>query len=212
MRMSIVHKHIKKQIDWGLRWLYSRSTIRSTIEALLRRYITTDQRPPAHSVYHPPPLPESLPTGRWVAQIWSALRRKISARIPWNLRALPLNECQRNGSRGHGRFEQDYCSGERAAFAQGIGFGANARRPVSRVVRSTRRKCRADTSPRQLFSREKEANRLGPRCSPRRNLTLAVVVGIAVLTCQLAEYYLRAVGRCATCAMGMMGMFKWLRK
>ena len=125
---------------------------------------------------------------------------------------MEVKTCYWNGSRGHGRFDQDYCSGERAAFAQGIGFGANARRPVSRVVRSTRRKCRADTSPRQLVSREKEASPLDPRCSPRRNLTLAVVVGIVVLTCQLAEYYLRAVGRCATCAMGMMGMFKWLRK
>ena len=125
---------------------------------------------------------------------------------------MEVKTCYWNGSRGRGRFEQDYCSGERAAFAQATGFGANARRPVSRVVRSTRRKCRADTSPRQPASREKEASRLDTRCSPPRNLTLAVVVGIAVLTCQLAEHYLRAVGRYATCAMGMMGMFKWLRK
>ncbi|XP_031841792.1 uncharacterized protein LOC116431042 isoform X2 [Nomia melanderi] len=113
--------------------------------------------------------------------------------------------------RGHSRFGQDIGSG--AVIVQGIGFGGKARRqPISRVVRSVRRKCRGETDARHpVVSREKEADRHVRRSSASR-LAIAFVACATVLTCHLAEFYLRAIGRCATCAMGMMGMFKWLRK
>ncbi|XP_076643353.1 uncharacterized protein LOC143353714 isoform X2 [Halictus rubicundus] len=120
-----------------------------------------------------------------------------------------------NSSRGHGRFGQDIGSG--AANVQGIGFSRNAKRLSVRSVR-TRGNCRAETGARQLVvSREKDADRLDrldplDRRSPASRIVIALITSVTVLTCQLAESYLLAVGRCATCAMGMMGMFKWLRK
>ncbi|XP_033330052.2 uncharacterized protein LOC117222460 isoform X2 [Megalopta genalis] len=118
-------------------------------------------------------------------------------------------------TRGHRRFGQDIGSG--AAIEQGIRFSRNASwQPVSRVVRSVRRKCRAKTGARQpVVSREKEADwpdQLDWRISLPSRLVIALITGVTVFTCQLAESYLLAVSRGATCAMGMMGMFKWLRK
>ncbi|CAK9798569.1 Inactive serine/threonine-protein kinase TEX14 [Anthophora plagiata] len=118
---------------------------------------------------------------------------------------------RKKNSQGYGRFVKDIGSGDRQVIVSRLGFRANSRQPVSRVVRSVRRKYRGDTSAHQAISCEKEANRLDPRAS-RSELTFSVLVGIAVFTCQLVKSYLRVVGRCATCAMGMMGMFKWLRK
>lgn len=104
------------------------------------------------------------------------------------------------------RHDQDTHSGDRR-----LGWRRNGEGAASSVVRSVRRKCRAGSSSRQPVSREKEASRGDSRAS-RTNLTFTALVGVAVFTCQLIESYLTAVCRCATCAMGMMGMFKWLRK
>lgn len=116
----------------------------------------------------------------------------------------PWRSARSKGMQGYRRHVQDTRSGDRR-----LGWRRNGERAASSVVRSVRRKCRAGSSSRQPVSREKEASRGDSRAS-RTNLT--ALVGVAVFTCQLVESYLTAVCRCATCAMGMMGMFKWLRK
>ncbi|XP_076394374.1 uncharacterized protein LOC100880685 isoform X2 [Megachile rotundata] len=127
---------------------------------------------------------------------------------------MNLKQLYRNNWQGYRGFKQDIGSGDRAAIVPQLEFEANGKRSVSRVVRSVRRKCRGGTSVRQTVvavSREKEADRLDPYASSRSKLLIAVFVGIVVFICQLVDSYLRAVCRCATCVMGMMGMFKWLR-
>ena len=127
---------------------------------------------------------------------------------------MNLKQLYRNKSQGYRRFDQDIGSGDRSTIVPRLEFEANGERSVSRVVRSVRRKCRGDTNVRQpgVVSRGKEADRHDLHASSHSKLLIAVFLGIAVLTCHLIDSYLRAVYRCATCAMGMMGMFKWLRK
>lgn len=126
------------------------------------------------------------------------LRSSLRFYCPWRRIA------RSKGMQGYRRHVQDTRSGDRR-----LGRRRNGERAASSVVR---RKCRGRSSSRQPVSRENEASRCDSR-APRTNLTaFTALVGVAVFTCQLIEPYLTAVCRCATCAMGMMGMFKWLRK
>ncbi|KOX75689.1 Inactive serine/threonine-protein kinase TEX14, partial [Melipona quadrifasciata] len=71
---------------------------------------------------------------------------------------------------------------------------------------SVRRKCRNGTSFRQsAVSCEKQ----GEQCNSRANFSAFL---FATFTCQFFGLYFRTIARCATCALGMMGMFKWLKK
>ncbi|KAK1127786.1 hypothetical protein K0M31_003272 [Melipona bicolor] len=74
---------------------------------------------------------------------------------------------------------------------------------------SVRRKCRNGTSFRQSAvscgKQEYQCN----SCGSRGNF---FAFPFARVACQLFGLYLRVVARCATCALGMMGMFKWLKK
>ncbi|OAD60903.1 EF-hand domain-containing family member A2 [Eufriesea mexicana] len=149
-----------------------------------------------------------------VEKLVSFIFKRIMLGFSFHTSVNSIEDCKpgrrSKSTEGYGRFGKDIGSGDDRR-ATVLGLGGNGERPVSRVVRSVRRKCRGGTSAREAVSRETEANWFDSR-APRSNLTLTVLVGLAVFTCQFVQPYLRTVGRCATCAMGMMGMFKWLRK
>ncbi|XP_033301661.1 uncharacterized protein LOC117206431 isoform X1 [Bombus bifarius] len=109
-------------------------------------------------------------------------------------------------------------SGGRRVVIARLGFTENGEEADSCVVRSVRSECRYGTSTSTsasagqfVVSCEKQANQLDSYAS-RSNFVFTVIFGIVVFTCHFVETNLHTVGRCATCAMGMMGMFKWLRK
>ncbi|KAG7208354.1 hypothetical protein KM043_014590 [Ampulex compressa] len=86
----------------------------------------------------------------------------------------------------------------------GVGGGGRGLRGVALVGRY-----------RGAVRRNRGAGRIGrsrEKVASRAELALGSLIGVAVLTLRILEPYLKLIGRCATCAMGMMGMFKWLRK
>lgn len=125
-------------------------------------------------------------------------------------------------TQGYGKSWQDIGSGDRRVVVARLGFTEIGEQADSRVVRSVRSECRYGTSAstsasasasagQSVVSCEKQANQLDSYAS-RFNSVFIVILNIVVFTCHFVQTNLHTVGRCDTCAMGMMGMFKWLRK